>query len=476
MTTNLETFEQWRVSTQDEFNAWNDAQPETRKIRIRLPWTVNFPDVKFLGFDKKPYTDKTTGKSGVNIFKRMRYINSQGTESAYKVQSPTVISPRGYCTIKTEKGDFKTILVTYDRGNPDHRRYTDNIDEKISKAAVHEILKTPADFGVQETPIPVVTEEIRGTKEYEMAVYSVTKNLAKILNLPKLAGGFDTKSPLRTVFLTPSFYQELDKDGNPMGGPSEMTVWIKTDPLSPAQEITPEQLYLICDGFLEIKDGKVIKGDKKGFECSPEINFCKLNAGSKPSTKTTCTAITITRFQAAPKSNSQEEKLKYLEANAVADEYSMNMNMENLLMGLKSSCGVTSKGIPSIPNGTYNPMDVNSGSSQLPPNITNNSLMNSLDLKISGSNETQQNQSQVIQQKIGVQIQNIPSINTNEMGSFQIPPPAMPSAIGVQNYVPQQIPGLSLPTGVIPGQFIDTSSNLSVVDRLQAYSNPTGVI
>lgn len=473
MTTNLEIFEQWKTETQGEFDLWNEAQPENRKIKTRLPWTVNFPTVKYLGFDKKPYVDTKTGQSGVNIFKRMRYNNTQGMEVAYKVQSPTVIAPRGYCTIKTEKGEFKTILVVYDRSNPDHRRYTDNIDNEISKSAVHEILKTPADFGVQENAIPVITEEIKLTEEYKMAVYSVTKNLAKILNLPKIAGGFDFKSPLRTVFLSPSFFQEKDKDGTPIGLPSVMAVWIKTNPNLPAAAITPDELYEFCDGFEGIgADGKKIKGEKKGFECSPETNFCKLNAGSKPSTKTTCTAITITRFQPAPKSNSQEEKLKYLETHAVTDEYSMQMNMDTLLSGLRNAC----VGAPSAATGSYNPMDHSSTGTQLPPPPIFNSLIGSLDSKPSAIDETIHSTSPPQQASIGIPIQSIPGLNSTTMGSFQMPAPQMPAAIGVQNYNPQQIPGLSLPPSVIGSSIIDNTSSMSVMDRLQSFQVKQNVL
>lgn len=459
MTTNLEVFMQWNTETQAEFDAWNEKQPENRKIRNRLPWSVNFPKIKFLALDKKQYTDEK-GNQGMNFFKRMRYDNSQGMEVAYKVQSPSVIAPRGFCIMKTTKGDFKTILVVYDRENPDHRRYTDNIENDITTPAVHEILKSPTDFGVQSKSFPEITDAIKATKEYEMVVYSIKEKLAKILNLQKKSGGFDFDSPLRTVFLTPLFYQDKDKPNDP---PSVMAVYIKTNPDSPAVAITPDELYEICDGFEGIKDGKKVRGEKKGFECSPETNFGKLNAGSKPSTTAKCSAITITRFQAAPKSNSQEEKLKYLDSHSISDEYSLQMKMDDLLTGLRNACA----GGPPGATGNYNPMDTpNSGPppTPSPENGGDKSFLGSMDTKPSAAEPQQP----AIQQPAA---QTIPVSSIPGLGLPQIQ--MQPSQFGVPIIGQQQF---SL--GVPPMTQQQNPSSFS--DRIQSFGlgqlNATGSI
>lgn len=452
MSTNLEVFEQWKQSSQERFDIWNDKQPETRKIHVRLPFSVRFPKIKFTDFDRKPYIDKKTGVSGTNVFKRMKISNSQGQDVAAKIQSPTVISPRGYTLLKTSKGEFKTILVVYDLENPDHEIFCNSIENDITLPAMHEILKTPGDFGIQESPFPVINETVLASKEYEMAIYGVKKTIAKILNFPKTAAGFDFRSPLRTVFLSPMFFQDPEKPDDP---PSEMTVYIKIDATSPPFVITPDELMAICDGFKGVVDGKVIKGDKKGFECGPEINFQKLNAGSKPSTKISCSSITITRFQAAPKNNSQEEKIKYLDSIGASDEYSIQMGMDSLLAGLRgASIEAKSLTTSNIAGNTFDPMG--GSSSSTPPEISN-SLLSTLENVISNTITIP---NEVVQQQLP------PPVFT---GVQQLPPPVFS---GLQ--IPMTIQGLQMPMGTINSSAIDTSQQ-SFSDRLQMFNKQSTV-
>lgn len=466
MSTNLELFQIYKESTQAEFDAWNEKQPETRKIHTRLPFTVKFPKVKFLDFENKPYTDKTTGVSGINKFKRMKFPNSQGQDVAAKVQSPSVISPRGYALMKTTKGDFNTILIVYDMENPDHRCFCESIDNDITLPAVHEILKTPAEFGANINAIPIINDTVLASKEYEFGVYGIKQSMAKVLNFPKTAAGFDLKSPLRTVFLSPLFFQDPEKPDDP---PAEMTVYIKTDANSPPFIVTPDELMQICDGYKGMVDSKIIKGDKKGFECGPEINFQKLNAGSKASTKFSCSSITITRFQAAPKNNSQEEKIKYLDTIGASDEYSIQMGMDDLLAGLRGA-SVSSKniGLGAAIGNTFDPMG--GVKSQMPPAIDHSTSLvsefcsSSPDIKINidSSIPVKSDISQMPPPVFGGIQQQLPN------PSFGLANPMMtPMPFGQQN--PMTIPGMQMPSMAIGGSSIDVSQQ-SFSDRLQMFN------
>lgn len=454
MTTNLEQFEEHKIRTQERFNVWNEKQPESRKIMIRLPFTVKFPKVKFNDFETKSYVDKSTGVSGINKFKRMKFPNSQGQDVSAKVQSPSVISPRGYALMKTSKGEFKTILVVYDTENPDHECFCNNIDNEITLPAIHEVLKTPGDFGANISAIPVINETILASKEYEFGVYGIKQSMAKVLNFPKTATGFDLKSPLRTVFLSPMYFKDEKKPEDP---PVEMTVYIKVDPNLPPFIITPDELMAICDGYKGIVDGKIIKGEKKGFECGPEINFQKLNAGSKPSTKFSCSSITITRFQVAPKTNSQEEKLKYLESHGVTDEYSIQMGMEELLAGLRGASLSNT-----VDGNTFNPMNGEIKSEMPPPTIENNSLLSSM-------NDKSPDVKTVIQQSsnpVNLDISQLPGVSHQTIGqqnqnNIAFSTPGIP--------IPMSIPGMQMPTSSFNQPVIDHSQQ-SFNDRLQIFN------
>jgi len=138
-----------------------------------------------------------------------------------------------------------------------------------------------------------------------------------------------------------------------------MFVSLKLTPGIPATPIKPSQFFQICEGKI-FKDGKMIGQKRLGCECSPEIVFSKLNIGSKPSTKFTCTAVTVTRFQEAPKNDTQLEKQNYMDENGVMDEFTNNLNLEELLAGL--STGNIEPQTVTVPAGNnFNPMGIDSG-------------------------------------------------------------------------------------------------------------------
>lgn len=382
MTTDLEKYLRFRNNTEEAFNQWNDKQPDNRKIHNRLPFSVEFLKVKFSeGFEKKAYVGKD-GKPGNAVFKKIKHISPQGGEVSAKVQSPSVIAPRGYCNVKTDSGEIKSIICVYDTENPEHKRFIDNIENDITTPAIHEIIKYPGTFGFQEfPPIETLNEQVMQSELYKSAVSSVRTKMAKIVNRIKInKNTVDFSSPLRTVFFSPLYFKDPEKPNDP---PVEMAVYLKTVPGQPARVITPSQLFQICEGYepkevVEIVDGvsksviKMVKGSAKGMECSPEGNFGKLT--TKPSTKLTCTSITITRFQIAPKNNTQEGKLKYVDEYGVEDTFTSQMNMDSLLEGLSNALpGVSSNGQVPVGN-TFNPMGVDAGVSN-PPTIGSSSLI-----------------------------------------------------------------------------------------------------
>lgn len=469
MANNLEEFKQWIESTQERFNDWNEKQPENRKIKNRLPFTLRFPKVKFLNFDKKSYTGKD-GKPGVNTFKKMKFITTDGSEISCKVQSPSVIAPRGYTTIKTDNGDLKCIPSVYDIENPDHELFISEIDRAITTPAVHEIMKEPGTFGIQEiNPFSEFTDSVLLSEQYKLGTLLVKSKMAKIVNFKKLTKtSFDQSSPQRTIFMNPLDWQDKEK---PDERPQQMEVNLKLQPGVPSTVILPENLYKICEGY-KLIDGKLKKMEPQGFEHSPELTFQKLNVGSKPSTKTLCTSTTITRFQIAPKNDSQEQKNKYMDEVGITDDYTLKLGMEELLAGLKSA-SFTDVSKTTIGN-TYNPMDSDSG---LPEKGKNsNSLLSNLTANQTplGKGETQVNSSKQLSkspssdQSNSVENYNFQSTNNNlkqntlsqSMG-INLPPPITNS-----NY--QMMTGNMMPPAQ-QSSSIDSSS-IAFGDRLAMFN------
>lgn len=465
MANNLEEFRQWVASTQERFNAWNEKQPENRKIKNRLPFTLRFNRVKFLNFDKKNYVGKD-GKPGVNTFKKMKFIGSDGSESACKVQSPSVIAPRGYTTIKTDNGPLKCIPSVYDIENPDHELFISEIDRAITTPAVHEIMKEPGTFGIQEIqPIPEITDSVLASDQYKMGSFLVKSKMAKIVNFKKLTKTtFDQSSPQRTIFLNPLDWQDKEKPDDP---PVQMEVNIKLQAGVPSTVISPDHLYKICEGY-RMDGGKLKKGEPQGFEHSPEINFQKLNVGSKPSTKTSCTSTTITRFQVAPKSDSQDQKNKYMDEFGVTDEYTAQLGMEELLAGLRSAAFVETAGKVPVGN-TYNPMGSEGSNNSLPPQQQQpGSLLANLN---SHQNSHLHNEQTQIQNHNTQQLSSSPhQMKDNTMEQYNFMPTSHPS----QTNMLHQSMGLNLPPPItnsnyqmLQGNMMPSHANQASVDSSQ---------
>lgn len=415
MATDLEVFTKFVQDNTEEFNKWSDSiakEDEEKRIKMRLPFTITAPKVKFNDLEKKPFIDKKDGKSGTNLFKKFKFINSQGVESYPKLQLPSIIAGRGYCTLKTDKGEFKCIPVTFDLRNPDHKAFCEVIDS-LYRDAIHEIMKKPGDFGKVCKSFPEITPDVLKSKEYEKVFDNILESMSRLLNFPKVNGDFDLDSHYRTMFLTPQFYQNPEKLQDP---PVEMKVFIKAAPGEPPFQMSPSELYRICEGFEGYtEDGKEIKGDCKGFECSPEISFTKLNAGSKISLTNNCTAITITRFQAAKKVNSQENKSKYIDDHGVADEYTANVNLENLRNQLrKTTIPTMNEKKENAEINKFNPMDTDASEKfNNIPAVNTNSLMNILNSNF--DEKTNQQHTNSI---------NVPLMNNFNQQATQMPYPA----------------------------------------------------
>ena len=360
MSTNLEIFIDHAKNTQAQFDAWVEKQPATRKITNRLPFTVVWPTIKFAeGIEKKPYINKSDpSKSGVTVFKKIKGTDSQGSEVSYKIQLPSVIAPRGFGESKTDSGLIKSLLIVFDLENPDHKITCDNFDARITIPACHEIMRAPGIFSMPEVKqFTSFDETVLADPKYAMNMMLIKAKMAKIINFPKKdKNTYIEDSPLRTMFLNPLYYQDPEKMNEP---PAEMFVSLKLTPGVPATPIKPSQFFQICEGKI-FKDGKMIGQKRLGCECSPEIVFSKLNIGSKPSTKFTCTAVTVTRFQEAPKNDTQLEKQNYMDENGVMDEFTNNLNLEELLAGL--STGNIEPQTVTVPAGNnFNPMGIDSG-------------------------------------------------------------------------------------------------------------------
>lgn len=416
MSTDLEKFITHRDATADEFNAWNEKQLPTRKIMNRLPFTVAWPTVKFSeGIEKKPYTDKLDpSKSGVNSFKKLKAIDSQGSEVSYKVQLPSVIAPRGFAESKTDNGMIKSLLIVFDMENPDHKLTCNNIDKHITTPACHEIMKAPGVFGMSELKqILVVDESVLSDPNpmspYKMNMMLIKAKMSKVVSLPKKdKNTYIEDSPLRTMFLNPLYWQDPEKPNEP---PNEMGVSLKLTPGVPATPITPIQFFKLCEGKV-YKEAKVISQKRLGCECAPEAIFSKLNIGSKPSTKTTCTNVTVTRFQEAPKSDTQAEKQTYMDENGILDEFTSQLNLEELLAGL-STGNVAPSSATVLPGNSFNPMGIDSG---LPEGVSTNTTGGSFVASVT------QTTTQTPQQILTHQSQNNqPPLNFNQgAGSPQV--------------------------------------------------------
>lgn len=483
MSTNLQQYFEYINQTEEEFNKWNLAQPPTRQILNRLPWTVKFNDAIFSpGFEKKQYIGKD-GNSGTNSFKKIKQRTPEGTEISYKVQSPSVICPRGYTELKTEKGNFMVMICIYDTTNPEHGRFLKNIEDHLTKQAIFEIMKYPVEFGLKTfRAYTSFDERILESEDFKYARRDVDSSMAKIVNKIKLnKTEYDHSSPLRSVFVTPMYYKDPEKPTEPA---AEMVVNLKLRRGAPPHLITPSQLRMICEGWEEKEvpvqkmingfltsttEKKLVKGEPKGMECSPEFYFSKLNAGGKPSTKMLCTSITVTRFQSAPKIDTQSDKSALYDKTGVEDEFTLSMNMESLLGLLpgmtnhnkgESNDSTTDTSISSTATADFNPMansniigSVSSGGGSLISVMSQQTVTPSVQFTAPVSIDQTHHQSPVPVNSLTMS----PSV-----GIQQLPPPSMPQAFTGANFsFPSTVQSSAMP-----------SINLSMVggtDRLQGF-------
>lgn len=475
---NEQKYNEFLRSTTDSFNEWNSQQEPTDKIYYRVPFTLTFPNVKMLAYDKKESKDKE-GKPIVTEFRKFKMISASGTEVSYRVQSPSVIAKRGLCLIKTKSGSLLSIPCTYDIRNPEHARFLDEYEKKIILPSAYEILKEPGRFSIDNIdPVSNFDEETVNSQEFQFALRTAKNCLAKFSRFPKKdATTFDIKSPLRTVFYNPSNY--LPKDDQETG--SSMSVKIMLAPGQPPLEVTLLELQDLCAGIVVSPEGKKTKGTPKGFECSPELNVIKLHVAKQASNKGSCAAIFISRFQEAPKMDSQEEKVKYFDSMYESgDSYTIQSDISSLIEGLRRTA--TNSVTPKIPEGTgFNPMgiDSNSGNSSLPTIGKNDgSFLSNVEKPINQSLSLPTNNSygEISPSIPHQQVQNfsqhtnvtIPN-NTLQIDQYQqmanfLPPPVQmgqtvyPSMqfnqgqipnFGQNISMPTQIPGMNLP-GISP--------------------------
>ena len=467
MATDLETYATYKLETQEAFNIWNAKQPDNRKILNRLPWTIIPNPVKFSdGFEKKPFPARDGKPAGINNFKKIKGISPQGGEVAAKMQSPSVLAPKGYCTVKTDNGPLKTIICVYDSENPEHKLFLDNIENRITNPAIHEIIKNAGAFSFQEfESIQIFDEQTIASENYKNAVMLVRGKMAKVVNRIKIdKKTVDFKSPLRTIFYGPMDFNMSERPEDPTCttfNHIETVVSLKLIPGRPPHIIKLDQLYMICEGWEEKEvqvqkmingimqtttERKLIKGEPKGMECSPEANFSKLNAGSKPSTKMTCPSITITRFQIAQRGDTQINKNKAFDEYGVEDEFTAQMNMDSLLNGLANASTVlpTINKTP-INGGGFNPMNVES-------NITSGGN----DSFLSGSQT-----SNIVPQSPAVV--NVSSLTTTPgVGISQQMAPQMPQPFNSSNF--------NFPSQVQSGGMPGLQSSLIPNDRLATFN------
>jgi hypothetical protein len=355
--TDLEKFIKHRDATAEEFAKWNDAQPDSRKIMNRLPFTIDFPTIKISeGVEKKKYVDKADPtKTGINSYKKVKGIDSQGSEVGFKTQIPSVIAPRGFAESKTDNGLIRSLLLVFDLGNPDHRLFYENVDNKIVVPVCHEIMKSPGIFSMPEVKqFQTISEEDMTSEKYMMNMMLIKAKMSKIISLPKKdKNTYLEDSPLRLMFLNPLYYINPEKPNEP---PNEMAISLKLYPGKPAVSITPTQFFNLCEGKILDEDGKIKGYNRLGCECSPEVSFSKINIGSKPSVKSTCTAITVTRFQPSAKNDTQEVKKTYMDEHGIVDEFNNNLDIDAILASLTP----TDVQINIESGGNFNPMGVDS--------------------------------------------------------------------------------------------------------------------
>ena len=481
MTTEQEKYNTFYRMTESSFNEWVSQREPTDRIMFRVPFTIDFPVAKLLEWERKEKVDKKDGSKFTDSCRRYRMISHTGTEIGYRVQSPAVIARRGLCWVKTDSGDLLSIPCTYDIRNPEHAKFLDEYDRKIMLPACYEVMRQPGSYKIDTMdPINEFTEEVISSDEFKYALRSVRDKFSKFCRFPKKdKTTFDLKSPLRTIFFTPTDYAPKSDQENG----SSMRCVVMFDPRSPPIEVTLKELEDLCAGFV-IEGGKRVKKTPKGFECSPELNIIKLHVGSKLSNKAVCPSVFVSRFQEAPKMDSQEEKVKYFESTyASGDQYTIDTDISALIAGLRQTSINSSSS--RVPEGSgFNPMGIDTGSSAAPliGNVEGSFLSNVDKVSVPQIHYTHENNENtgntspathhLPQQQPIPQPQQLPYSHAQGNAYVQmanvLPPPVQTGSILYPQMQfaqgPPQIPGLSLgmPSNIpgmgFPGQMNSNSS------------------
>jgi len=320
-------YETYVSQTTNEFNTWNEAQPDNEKIHYRVPFTMNFPIPILLPIEDKKTKDRD-GKEITNYFRPYKMTTASGLQIGYKVQSPSVIASRGMCSIKTNSDEILSIPCTYNIGNPEHKLFLDQYDEKIIMFSMHEIMRTPGSYGLDSIPVNDFSKENQSTTEYIVSMHTVKSKLSKFTRLPKVNKVVVQDSPLRTVFYSPTDYAPKEP-GDPR---SQMGIKIMGIDDDRQTCISLDNLKDICSGR-SFENGKLVKGKPKGFECSPELRIMKLHIGSQLSNKGVCPNIFISRFQESSQVDTQKEKVEYCNKYG-EDKFTTENNISDLIKGL----------------------------------------------------------------------------------------------------------------------------------------------
>lgn len=368
MSINEEKWIAHRDATQAEFDKFNEGQTPENKITVRSPFTTELPNVKFLDKKEKPYKGKNGEPDGVNVYQPIKGVDSQGSEITWKVQLPTAIAPRGYCTIKHDKGELDAIPIVLSMENPDQRLFIEQYDAKMTESAYRLVMSNPSMYSknlASMKPIKEFTETVLSSADYKMGKMMIGMIMAQLIRKHTVNKVEVEGSPLRNMFLTPLDYKDPEKPNDP---PSQMRISWKHTPGVPAVPIGLRQLYDICEGIKRDGTGKVISQKRMGFQCSGELSVSRFNIGIKLNCKSMCTALTIYTFFESKFKDSQAEKHAYVdEYVALSDmENSMNPYILEMLAGL-STTSAPAVVTASVPSGnSFNPSGVDSGSNTLP--------------------------------------------------------------------------------------------------------------
>lgn len=379
MSINEEKWIAHRDATQAEFDKFNEGETPENRIVVRSPFTTELPSVKFLDKKEKPYKGKAGNPDGINVFQPIKGIDSQGSEITWKAQLPTVIAPRGYCTIKHDKGELNAIPIVLSLNNPDHKLFIDEYETKVTEPAYRMVMGNPGMYATSLSslkPIKDFSESVIISEQYKMNRMMIGMIMAQLIRKPKINKIIIEDSHLRNMFLTPLDFKDPEK---PNEAPNQMRISWKHSPGVPAVPIGLVQLYDLCDGKKIDENGKVLSQKRLGFQCSPELTISKFNIGIKLNPKSLCTALTIFIFFESKFTDSQAGKHSYVDEYLTLDEMSNTMNpyVLEMLAGLSTAeATVVSSNIPT--GNTFNPSGVETGSNSSINDIGDKSFLKSI--------------------------------------------------------------------------------------------------